>query len=467
MTSVLVTLLISLAGFVLISAEQRPVVHNRLVRRCDNETQPWFYGNDTDAPSPWGVEHSGTGQSQPTGYPSHGPCGAWGYTSPVETATWFEGDSTVITVTMEATPAPITPSPITPPPEEITLTATVTGRHNHTSSATSGQATTGLSGTGSESSSTWPTESAAITMTIVIGNNTTSIVSTSQPLVSTTSSSNSSIISAISNSASTDNSESQAMPPTDSVSPTSSLVTSSAGNATWTPTSSVLPVPSSALNATASSTDMSPSNSTATGLSNTTTTSAISGNSGLPPASITSSPYWTNATSSAPCSLTPSYLWRDWNWTTPSASTYRDNSNTANSTPTSTGSPGSTSQPTALAPSNATSEASPASSTEASPTGDNSTVASPGSPPDIPTAIPPSPDQQTNGTATPTTGDWFAMSTLGDGNVLTTFVTHFGPALSASDSSFDAAAVSPSSRVGHRVVIPPKRKAAWADMEDA
>ncbi|OAL18350.1 hypothetical protein AYO22_10766 [Fonsecaea multimorphosa] len=216
---------------------------------------------------------------------------------------------------------------------------------------------------------------------------------------------------------------------------------------------------------------MAPSNSNTTGLFNATatTTTAVSGSSGLPPASITSSPHWTNATKRTPCAWTPSYIWENWNYTGPSASTWNGNFNTANSTSTSTGSLGSVSQPTALSSPNATIETSPTSSTETSPAVDSSTITSLASPSAMmSTAISPSPNQQTNGTATPTTGDWFAISTLGDGSVLTTFVTHFGPAaLSASESGYDNAATSPSSSsVGHRVVIPPKRMAAWAKMEE-
>ncbi|OAP63967.1 hypothetical protein AYL99_03194 [Fonsecaea erecta] len=392
--------------------------------------------------------YNATAPAWATGRPSNGPLWtnvsspAWGYTLPLETDTSSEGGGTVITITIEATPAPITPSPITPPPEEITVTAIVPENYNHTSSSTSGQGTTLLSGTGFETSAIWPAESAPITMTIVIGSNVTSVVSESQPLVSTTSPSNSSIVSAVSNPAATSGSGSQG----------ASLTASE----------------SSTINATTTSTGSSPSNSTVTGSFNATTASAPGGNSGLPPASITSSPYWTNATSGTPCSLTPSYLWQDWNWTAPSAPTSAGNSDTANSTSTSTGSPARMSQPTAVSSSNATTnQPTPPSSTDTSPTGDNSTITSAGPPVGIlPTPIPPASGQQTNGTAIPTTGDWFALSTFGDGSVLTTFVTHFGPAFSTSSEFGYNAAISSPSPVGHHIVVPPKKMAAWAKMDD-
>ncbi|OAL35466.1 hypothetical protein AYO20_05316 [Fonsecaea nubica] len=434
--------------------------------------------------------YNGSNSVWPTGTPTDGPLwtntslSALGYTSPpIETDASPIGEGTVITLTIEATPQPITPSPITPPPEEITLTATVRGKRNHTSSVTSsGQAIGSANSTGSVSDSTWPAESAPITMTIVIGSNMTSIVSTGQPLTPTTSSSpspnNSSLISAISNSAAPTGSQSQAASETLPITAISSSTTWSAGATAWTSNSSALPVSSPTLNGTASSTGTPADNSTSTGIFNATTTSSTvsGGASGFPPASITSSPFWSNTTSSGgqPCSLTPSYLWRDWNWTTPLAPTGSDASSTTNA-PEQT-ELGTTSNAT-------TSETSPTPSIATSPTVDsgNSTLNSAGPPSGLmPIAAPSfssSTDQETNGTATPTTGDWFAMSTQSDGSVLTTFVTHFGPVQSASESADNAAAagVSPPSSSSalplplarHHVVVRPKRMATWAKMEEA
>ncbi|OAG36046.1 hypothetical protein AYO21_09764 [Fonsecaea monophora] len=433
--------------------------------------------------------YNSSNSAWPTGTPTDGPLwtntslSALGYTSPpIETDASPIVEGTVITLTIEATPQPITPSPITPPPEEITLTATVRGKRNHTSSVTSsGQAMGSANSTGSVSDSTWPAESAPITMTIVIGSNMTSIVSTGQPLTPLTSSSpspnNSSLISAISNSAAPTGSQSQAASETFPITAISSSTTWSAGATAWTSNSSALPVSSPTLNGTASSTGAPADNSTSTGIFNATTTSSTvsGGASGFPAASITSSPFWSNTTSSGgqPCSLTPSYLWRDWNWTTPLAPTGSDASSTTNAP-----------EPTELSTaSNATtSETSPTPSTATSPSADNdnSTLNSAGPPSGLmPIAAPSSSstDQETNGTATPTTGDWFAMSTQSDGGVLTTFVTHFGPVQSVSEPAdkpsvagvgpppSSSALPLPSAR--HHVVVRPKRMATWAKMDEA
>ncbi|KAJ9615237.1 hypothetical protein H2200_001311 [Cladophialophora chaetospira] len=63
----LVILFVSLAGIALTYAEQEPVAHDRLVRRCENETHPWYYGNDTVSLPPWATGWlSSLAESQPT-----------------------------------------------------------------------------------------------------------------------------------------------------------------------------------------------------------------------------------------------------------------------------------------------------------------------------------------------------------------------------------------------------------------
>ncbi|KIW64936.1 hypothetical protein PV04_07236 [Phialophora macrospora] len=583
MGSVLVTLFVSLAGLGLTFAEQHPGAHNRLVRRCDNETHPWFYGNETNpepppteipppfpcgsdscrpegGPNPTAGNNSspqftfspeqtslgtapswsnttavqGTGQTpsptvtsapfanststdtnavasqitastdnatiasaESTGsvvspqlnsassngmtasdapsvlpitvmtmrstttiwsipgsnFTYNGTSPPWGtgrstdrplwtntsspapgYTSPSETDTSPEFENTVITVTIDYTPGPITPSPVTPSPEEFTVTATVPERRNHTLPGSSNTGPALSSNTGAATVPISP-QSGSLTMTIVVESNTTRVFSPSETSPSFTGWSNSSLVSAVSNAIPTDSSTQQSVNNT-----TADSTPSSTASSASEPTTSSLSesASSSQTNAIAFGTSTRTDDSTSAATSNTaiTITSAASGNPGGIPAGVPTSLLWPNGTHPTPCSLTPSNLWQDWNWTIPT-----DASFTAPSSPVG---PADTFSVTSFP--------------SLSPSGVISATAS----------------EPLNNTVTPSTGTWFAVTTLSNGSVATTFSTQFGTAPADSDggpsdpghggngASASAGTSTLLAVTDHHIVIPPRRQARWA-----